>query len=141
VTVLVDTPIWSLALRRRHHQLSLVEQRLVQEWSGLVRRDRALLVGPIRQEILSGIRRESDFEVLRERLQAFPDVPLHTRDHEEAARFFNQCRNRGVTGSPIDLLLCAVAHRRDLSIFTLDTDFERYARHVPVRLHGVPRAR
>ncbi len=71
---------------------------------------------------------------------AFPDIPLHTRDYEDA-HFFNQCRSRGVAGSPIDLLLCAVAHRRNLSIFTPDADFERYARHVPVRLHHAPRAR
>jgi predicted nucleic acid-binding protein len=91
-------------------------------------------IGPIRQEILSGIRQDADFETLRERLASFDDVPVLTTDDEHAARLFNRCRSRGLTGTPPDLLICAIAQRMGLAIFTTDRDFERYAKHVPIML-------
>ena len=43
-----------------------------------------------------------------------------------AARFFNQCRSKGVQGSNTDFLLCALSARHDLAIFTIDEDFKHY---------------
>ncbi|MCX6929521.1 MAG: hypothetical protein NT154_40845 [Verrucomicrobia bacterium] len=34
-----------------------------------------------------------------------------------------------------DLLICAAAVRHSLKIFTTDTDFAAYARHIPIKLH------
>ena len=96
--VLVDTTIWSLALRRSAPQLNAVQRNLVEEWDDLVRKGSALLVGPIRQELLSEIRRDADFEALRDRLATFPDVPIEAVDYEQAARAFNRCRARGLPG-------------------------------------------
>jgi hypothetical protein len=67
----------------------------------------------------------------------FEDTPILTTDYEQAARFFNACRTRGVSGGGVDLLICAVAHRLGLAIFTTDPDFETYSRHVPVKLHSI----
>jgi predicted nucleic acid-binding protein len=139
--VLVDTSVWSLALRRRPEHLSPPEQLLVAEWSELVREGRVQMIGPIRQELLSGLRHKQQFALLEERLSVFPDTPIETADYLEAARFFNLLQAGGVTGTPIDLLICAVAHRREWAIFALDTDFERYARILPLRLHRRPSAR
>lgn len=61
--------------------------------------------------------------------------PLLSGDFEDAARAFNACRRRGVSGSAIDLLLCAVAMRRELALFTTDPDFKRYAQHLPLTLY------
>lgn len=134
--VLVDTSVWSLALRRTPDRLNERERKLVEEWRRLIDHGQALLVGPIRQEILSGIREEFEFERLRDHLRAFNDVPIQTGDYEEAARLFNRCRSRGVVGTPIDLLMCAVAHRLNLDIFTTDRDFEHNTRDLPIRLHA-----
>src|SRR5262249_53327082 len=60
--VLVDTSIWSLALRRRPAALTLAEEGVVDEWTGLVSEGLAGLIGPIRQEILSGVKRVEVFE-------------------------------------------------------------------------------
>ncbi len=68
-------------------------------------------MGPIRQEILSGIRLERDFERARDRLADFDDVTILTADYEQAAQFFNLCRAKGVTGGGVDLLICSVARR------------------------------
>lgn len=81
------------------------------------------------------MRSEAQFERLRERLADFADESLRAADFEEAARGFNRCRSAGIAGSPIDLLLCAIALHRDAAIFTTDLDFEQYARVLGFRLH------
>jgi hypothetical protein len=130
--VLVDTSVWSLALRRR----TLVEQPEVQELRSLVDEGRVAMIGPIRQELLSGIRTTESFERLREHLGAFQDEPLATADFERAAEHYNLCRARGVQGSNTDFLICAAAQRRDLPILTTDEDFIRFAEILPIAIHG-----
>lgn len=133
--VLVDTPIWSLVFRRRTGQLSADERGHVEEWMNLLRQRRIVLVGPVRQEVLSGIRDARAFERLRLALRAFPDESLSAEDFEEAARANNVCRAAGVAGSTVDYLLCGAALRRQAAIYTTDLDFVAYARHLPIRLH------
>ncbi len=135
MSVLVDTTIWSLALRRRAHQLSPVETRLVGEWADLVTSGRAILTGPVHQEVLSGIRSSEVFEALHEKLSSFHYLAAVPDDYVQAARFFNLCRSHGVAGSHVDMLICAIAHRHGVPIFTTDPDFLGYGKHLPIRLH------
>ena len=100
-----------------------------------MRRREAAIIGPIRQELLSGVREEAQFEKLKRRLAPFRDTPLREEDFVTAARFFNRCRSRGITPGAIDLLLCAVAYRAEAEIFSTDKDFDHYARYVPIRRH------
>jgi len=95
------------------------------------------MIGPIRQELLSGIRSDEQYQGLRDRLRAFPDLRLQTEDHELAARFFNECRSRGVQGSNTDFLICAIAARRDNVVFSTDRDFEAFEQILKVRRHQV----
>ena len=134
--VLVDTPVWSLALRRKPGDLSRREAALTQALAELIRDGRAQIIGVIRQELLSGIREAERFEKLRKYLRAFTEPALEVRDYEGAAQMHNQCRRQGVTGSAIDFLICAAAHRRDWLVFTTDQDFERYAKVLPVKLYA-----
>ena len=48
----------------------------------------------------------------------------------------NQCRRKGVQGSTIDFLICAVAALEELQILTTDSDFLRYTKHLPINLCG-----
>jgi len=101
----------------------------------LLRQDEVVLVGPVRQEILSGIRGAEAFERLRMALRVFPDEGFFTEDYEEAARVANTCRAAGVAGSSVDYLLCGAALRRGAAVYTTDLDFVRYAQQLPLRLH------
>lgn len=130
--VLVDTAIWSLALRRRSRAAN---DDVVSELASLVKDGRVVMIGQIRQELLSGIRERAQFETLREHLRAFPDSEIASADHEEAAAFFNRCREQGIQGSNTDFLICAVAARNELSIFTTDEDFTHFASVLPIVLH------
>jgi predicted nucleic acid-binding protein len=93
------------------------------------------MIGPIRQELLSGITIESQFDALKEKLLAFEDIPLTREDYERAAEFYNTCRKSGIQGSQIDFLICAVAAGREIPIFTTDNDFLLYAKYLTISLH------
>jgi len=133
--VIVDTSVWSLALRRQRVQPG--NEALTAELVRLIGRGEALIAGPIRQELLSGVASESQYQILRERLEAFPDLPILTPDYERAAACFNRCRARGVQGSNTDYLLCALALRLQIPVFSTDRDFGRYAGILGVRLHAI----
>jgi predicted nucleic acid-binding protein len=130
--VLVDTSVWSLAFRRGRQSAS--EQAA--ELRNLIADGRVRMIGPIRQEILSGIRDEAQFSDLAAHLAAFPDLPITTEDHVTAARLFNLCRSKGIQGSNTDFLICAVAIHRKLAIFTTDKDFTLHAAHLPIVLYS-----
>ena len=129
--VIVDTSVWSSALRRGKKSIAAPAQELGQ----LIQDHRVQMIGPIRQEILSGIRDESQFKKLRKHLESFPDLPLLTNDYVHAAKFFNLCRSEGIQGSNTDFLICAVAVRNKFSIFTTDKDFELFSKHIKIILH------
>jgi len=131
MNVVVDSSVWSLALRRNTPNDAISIVNILRD---LIADGRVVLLGVLRQEVLSGIRYLEQFIRLRDYLRAFPDLELTSEDYELAAEFFNTCRSNGVQGSNTDFLLCAVAHRRSYSIFTTDKDFENFQLHIPVTL-------
>jgi predicted nucleic acid-binding protein len=131
--VLVDTPVWSLALRRRVVNLSGAELRLTQRLNELIREGRVQLLGTTRQEVLSGIREETQFQRIRVHLRSFEDVMLAADDYEEAARMSNRCRRSGIASSAADMLICAVSDRRRWQILSTDRDFVHYGRVLGLR--------
>jgi len=136
--VLVDTPLGSLSLRRRAVDLSLTERGLTRVLYELIPRREVQLLGAIREEVLSGIREESQFQRVRDHLRGFANVPLDSIDYEEAARIRNQCRQHGIADSSVDMLLCAVSLRHGWEILTTDRDFVHYAQVIPLRLFSNP---
>jgi hypothetical protein len=137
VNVLVDTSVWSLALRRAARDLSAAEKLVVTEVVELIHEDRARLIGLVRQELLSGIKSKQQFAKLREILEAFPDEPAGSSDYEQAALFSNDCRAKGFSVSVSDMLICSIAHSRGWAIFSTDPDFQRYARILPITVHAL----
>jgi predicted nucleic acid-binding protein len=135
--VLVDTPVWSLSLRRRAVDLSPVERYYTQTLYRLVRERQVQLLGVTRQEVLSGIKEESQFLRIRDHLREFPNVETDSEDYEEAAKASNRCRRAGVSAWPVDMLLCGVALRHGWEILTIDRDFSHYDRVLKVRLYTV----
>jgi predicted nucleic acid-binding protein len=136
VNVLVDTSVWSLALRRKPQHLNPAEQSIVGELTQLVKEGRARIIGVVRQELLSGIRSAPQYEKLRADLRAFPDDEIRTADHESAAKASNNCRTKGIVVSLVDVLICTVAIGRGWSVFTTDPDFKNYSRALPIKLHS-----
>ncbi|MBW4473341.1 MAG: PIN domain-containing protein [Stenomitos rutilans HA7619-LM2] len=134
MSVIVDTSVWSLALRR---QTPPASSPIVTTLRDLIVNDQVALLGAIRQEILSGIRSSEQFTRLRSYLRSFPDLTLSSDDYELAADFFNTCRSRGIQGSNTDFLICAVAHRRSFSILTTDHDLQNFQTCIPIVLLSI----
>jgi predicted nucleic acid-binding protein len=133
--VLVDTFIWSYALRRSRPAGE--HDRVLKEFRQLIRDARVQMAGPVRQEILSGIRDTAQFILLRDHLRDFPDLPITSDDHERAAEMFNRLRSKGIQGSNTDFLLCALSERTGMPIFTTDEDFTLFYKHLAVKLHRI----
>lgn len=131
--VLVDTCIWSKVLRR-----SLQTPELDSLLEKIISEGRLAMIGPIRQELLAGIKDRQQFARLSGYLNAFPDEVLVQRDYERAALCFNKCRSKAAQGSHIDFLICSVAIGNQWSILTDDPDFTMYSKHVSINLEKRP---
>jgi len=132
MNVLIDTSVWSMALRRQN--LTDAEQKIVDALKELIRDARVVIMGPIRQELLSGVKEQEQFEELKQKLSVFKDIQILEEDYIEAARCYNICRENGIQGTHIDFLICSIALRMSLPIFTLDKDFKSFAKHLPLKL-------
>jgi len=130
-SVLIDTCIWSLALRGKSPRDISVSEELTK----LIYSEQARIIGPIRQEVLSGYSDIKQYNKLKDKLMYFPNELILDDDYLSAARFSNLCRKKGVQGSHIDFLICAVADRLKMSIFTCDKDFEYFSQTIPITLH------
>ena len=127
--VIVDTSVWSLALRRQQQDNAIADK--LRDFIG---DGRVILLGAVRQEILSGIKHQAQFDKLKNNLRAFPKLLLDAEDYELAADYFNICRRNGIQGANTDFLICATAHRRNYEIFTTDKDFIGFRQYLPIVL-------
>lgn len=128
---IVDTSVWSHALRRNRGQKSreaLVLQELLEGGS------RIYMLGIIYQEILQGIRHEDQFKKIRDNLRILPMIDVSREDHEESAKIFNACRSRGIQASTIDCLISAAVIRNDCTLLTADRDFDHIAKHSSLKI-------
>ena len=128
---MVDTCMWSLALRGKTPK----NQKVAEELTKLIKENRVKIIGPIRQEVLSGYSDFTRYEKLRNKLQYFPNEQIIDYDYELAAEYSNLCRKKGIQGSHIDFLICAVSNRLKMKIYTNDKDFSRYANHIAISFH------
>lgn len=131
MNVLVDTCIWSLGLRRSE----LNKDSNTFELRELIKESRAKIIGPIRQELLSGIRSHEQFTLIAKHIDAFPNLEVINDDYVRAAEIFNTNRSNGIQGSNTDFLICAVAERYQFPIFTTDKDFQRFTKLCDISIH------
>jgi predicted nucleic acid-binding protein len=125
MNVLVDTPVWSIALRRRAPYLNVRERALTGALSELIREGRVQMIGSDPAGVALGHSRGRKVCQAAESSEAFDEPGIDIADYEEAAHMHNLRRPRGIAGPAIDFLICAVAQRREWHIFTTDRDFER----------------
>ncbi|HXR97714.1 MAG TPA: PIN domain-containing protein [Terriglobales bacterium] len=125
--MIVDTSVFSLVFRRRKASLAAAEILIRHRLLELLSSPSAVLLGPVRQELLSGISQPELFANIRDELRGIFSPPVEDGDFEDAAAASNACRAVGVAGSSVDFFLCGVSLRHGWPIFTSDTDFQRYA--------------
>ncbi len=126
MSVLVDTSVWSLALRRDRPDITpeLAELRRV-----LRGHEPVFTTGLVLQELLQGFRGPRARDAIIERFAALPSLRPEREDHIAAADLRNDCRRRGIQVGTIDALLAQLCIRFELTLLTTDADFARIAEH------------
>lgn len=131
MTLLVDTSVWSLAMRRDAPSDVPEVGRLSRALTG---RELVATTGVVLQEILQGTVAPSSRAAIIERFAALEFLMPDRDDHVAAADMRNECRRHGVQLGTIDALIAAVAIRHDATLLTTDRDFANAARWIPLRL-------
>lgn len=131
MNLLVDTSVWSLALRRSP-PADTDAVRLLQ--GCLERGDLVVSTGLILQELLQGFHGPAARRSIIRRFSLLPLVTPDLTDHIEAAALRNSCRRKGVQVGTIDALIARLCIRHELSLLTTDRDFRAMARHCPLAL-------
>jgi predicted nucleic acid-binding protein len=129
VSLLVDTSVWSLALRRDPPSGREVDALRTGIDQGVV-----VLTGVILQEILQGFPSAERTRRLADYLAPFPLLALHRGDYLYAAEIRNKCRAKGLAISTVDAQIAAAAINHRCTLLTADRDFEGVARHFPLRI-------
>ncbi len=131
MSLLVDTSVWSLALRR---DVEPPEPEVVALRQALLGSDQVFTTGLVFQELLQGFAGPKDRAQLVERLSALAFLQPVKDDHIKAAEIRNTCRRRGVQVGTIDALLIQLCRRNDLTLLTTDQDFRGANKHVEFKL-------
>lgn len=131
MSLLVDTSVWSLALRRDAVQ-SEPEVAVLRD--ALLGADQVFITGFVLQELLQGFAGPNARDSLIERLAALAFLSPDREDHIEAAEVRNTCRRHGVQIGTVDALLIQLCRRHDLVMLTTDKDLQMAAPHIDFRL-------
>ncbi len=131
MTLLVDTSVWSLALRRDAPPNVPEVEALKRALAGA---DLIATTGPILQELLQGFVPEKTRAQIIERFAAVALIQPDRNDHIAAAELRNACRRVGIQLGTIDALIAQLCIRHDVTLLTTDRDFAHAARHYDLRL-------
>ena len=132
MTLLVDTSVWSLALRR-DPPISAAPQ--VQALRDALEGDEIVVTtGLVLQELLQGFAGARAHQGIIDRFAALPLLGPDRQDHIDAAALRNRCRRAGVQVGTIDALLAQLCIRHGLTLLTTDNDFVHAASHCPLKL-------
>ena len=123
MNVLVDTSVWSLALRRD----APPDVPEVHELRRFLEEGTVYCTGLVLQELLQGFARPKAQRQIVEHFSALPLLVPDREDHINAADMRNRCRQKGVQAGTIDALLAQLCVRHDLTMLTTDKDFRNMA--------------
>ena len=131
MTLLVDTSVWSLALRR---DASVSVPEVDQLKDALLGADVVVTTGLVLQELLQGFSGPKSRAQIIERFASLPLLQPDREDHLAAAEIRNTCRRAGIQIGTIDALLAQLCIRHDLTLLSTDNDFRSAAKHIKFRL-------
>ena len=131
MTLLVDTSVWSLALRR---DTEATEPEVQELKDALFGSNLVVTTGLVLQELLQGFSGAKAQAQIIERFAALPLLQPDRDDHIGAAVLRNACRQAGIQIGTIDALLAQLAIRHGLTLLTTDKDFTHAAKHCALRV-------
>ena len=133
MSLLVDTSVWSLALRRDAEIQTL---EVVALRNALLGTDQVFSTGFVLQELLQGFAGPKARDSIVDRFAALAFIEPDRQDHIDAAEVRNACRRQGIQIGTIDALLIQLSRRHDLQLLTADNDFSSASLHIEFKLWG-----
>lgn len=122
MNLLVDTSIWSLALRRdippKIPALAFLRRALEGEAA-------VFTTGIVLQELLQGVPGPKGRDAIVSRFGTLPSIVPDRQDHVDAAELHTACRRKGLQVGTIAALLAQLCRRHQLTMLTADNDFTR----------------
>ena len=129
MNLMVDTSVWSLALRRSPPS-DAPEVRVLKRLLG--QDDLIVTTGLVLQELLQGFRGPAAKRKITHDFSMLPVIAPDLDDHIAAAELRNRCRRKGVQVGTIDALIARLCIHHELALLTTDRDFTAMARHCPL---------
>jgi predicted nucleic acid-binding protein len=115
--VLIDTCIWAGVFSKSGSaQKQTVDQ--------LIEQDRVVVIGPVLAEVLCGFRRPEQADWVASRMKDLGWWEVEFEDWCRAAALGRQTAAAGHRLPLTELVIVAVARRRDLSVYTIDPHFD-----------------
>jgi predicted nucleic acid-binding protein len=134
VNILVDTSVWSLALRRDYPPDCKAVSHLK---AALKNGEHVFTTGLILQELLQGFKGPKARQRIIENFAPLPLIVPERKDHINAADLKVKLRQKGIQAGTIDVLLAQLCLRHGLSLLSTKRDFVDLAKHVPLALIAV----
>jgi len=131
VTLLVDTSVWSLALRR---DAAANEPEVAALKDALAGSDIVMTTGVVLQELLQGFVTPKARSQIIESFAALGLIQPDRDDHIAAADLRNSCRKSGVQIGTIDALIAQLCIRHGLILLSTDRDFQHASRYCKLKL-------
>ncbi len=131
MTLLVDTSVWSLALRRDAAGNEPEVQVLMDALDGS---EIVVTTGLVLQELLQGFNGPKAGAAIVERFSALALVEPGREDYIAAAEVRNTCRRAGVQIGTVDALIAQLCIASDLMLLTTDLDFSHAAKHCKLKV-------
>ena len=138
MTLLVDTSVWSLALRRDAPATEPEVAALKEALSGS---DVVVTTGLILQELLQGFVAPKARSQIVASFAALGLIQPDRDDYIAAADLRNTCRRAGVQIGTVDALIAHLCIAHGLTLLSTDQDFVHAARHCSLKLWAAPTAR
>ncbi len=117
--VLIDSSVWINYFRQNKNKSTVSK-----DVNLLLDDDRVVLCGMVELEILQGLRGK-EHALVRELFGALRFVDTQREDFVSAGLLLNQLRSKGITLPSSDCLIAAQCIRHNLSLYTLDQDFNQ----------------
>lgn len=126
--ILVDTSVWIDFFGRRPGPAGMELRQLIAATGPVA------LAGVIVTEILQGVTRDAEpIEYLLSQWELLEPNGMATYVH--AAEIYRLARSRGLTLTTVDVLISALALEAGAKLFSLDKDFSRLAKIVPLQIY------
>ncbi len=138
MTLLVDTSVWSLALRRDTEAEEPEVQALKDALSGA---EVVVTTGLVLQELLQGFAGAKASEQIVERFSALGLIQPDREDHIAAANLRNSCRRAGVQLGTVDALIAQLCIRHEAVLLSTDQDFVHAAKHCKLTVWSLKAAK